>query len=143
MWEPGARNYTLAANCADAITRDNEWRRKRMGANAKERERVKTGIDMLPMTILTHDEHGRAIQLWRNHAVKAGGEGNPPKVLKDLFISPLFPPLDMLTKKLRSCRRRSRRSVTRGRPSGTESKRHWQQQRSGRTPRQWTDSRRS
>ncbi len=44
---------------------------------------------MLSVLIETrNDEEGLAIEVWRNHCLHGGGQGSPPKGIKDLFINP-------------------------------------------------------
>ncbi len=90
MWEQGARKLSVDAMVAEARERRAIYNLVRSEKEKLPAE-ILTGLDLAPIAVLTHDEEGLAIEVWRNHCLHGGGQGSPPKGIKDLFINPAMP----------------------------------------------------
>lgn len=95
MWNSGSRETTLEEFEIDAIERANEYK----PANKPDRLSLHTGTDLASIALLSHDEAGRAIEIWRAHCLTGTGEGTPPKVIRELFIMTGSPPLSLILKR--------------------------------------------
>jgi hypothetical protein len=106
MWETGARDKSLTTMQADMVTRANAYappNRPALDAGEREnpkkqRTRLSTALDLLPMAVVSHDSRGLVQQIWRNHLAPVG-QGTPPKIIRELFISTGCPSIAFLMKK--------------------------------------------
>ncbi len=108
MWATGARSKTLDTMAGEAVSKANELADPKKPAlkpgereNAdRARTRLATGLDTLPVAIVSHDSAGLAQQIWRNHLAPVG-QGTPPKIMRELFIETRCPSIAFLQKKLK------------------------------------------
>lgn len=95
MWEAGARDRTLEEIKTDTLARANRYK----AADKPEWKRLHTGRDTVPVAVLSHDEDGKSMQLWRAHCLNASGEGAVPKLIREAFIQTGSPPLSVILRK--------------------------------------------
>jgi hypothetical protein len=97
MWNSGARELSLDEITLDALERANSYR----PPDTPEWTKLWAARDLLAVAVLSHDEAGRALEIWRDHALKGGsGEGTPPKVIRELFLQTGAPPVSLILKRL-------------------------------------------
>jgi hypothetical protein len=96
MWNSGARELSLDEITLEALERANGYRKP----GTPEWTKLWAARDLLAVAVLSHDETGRALELWRDHALKGGsGEGTLPKVIRELFVQTGAPPVSLILKR--------------------------------------------
>jgi hypothetical protein len=105
MWEAGARDKSLEELQTETVARANEYAPGKPELDEHEREnskkqrsRLSTALDLMPMVVLSHNEKGLAQQIWRLHLAPVG-QGTPPKIIRELFIATGSPSIAYLMKK--------------------------------------------
>lgn len=48
--------------------------------------KLRTGRDLRTVAVLSHDEEGKALHLWRAHSLRPAGDGSVPKVIEAAFV---------------------------------------------------------
>ncbi|NUP12484.1 MAG: hypothetical protein HOW73_41090 [Polyangiaceae bacterium] len=94
MWEKGTRSLSLEEIATEAISRANKYPSKK----ETEITALNAGRDMRAVAVLSHDEQGNALELWRDHCLKTSGQGAPPKIIRELFVDTGALPLSHILK---------------------------------------------
>jgi len=113
MWEEGARGRKIEDMVDDALARSNAYHPVRDGKPIP-REELTVGEDMMPIAVLSHHTDGKAHQLWRAHQMKGGGgDGSPPKAIRQVFIDTGALSGDLITKRQKELEKAYRAELAR------------------------------